>query len=81
MSKDLEYYMSLDYRIEVIHDEEEGGYALYCPELPGCITCAETLEEGYVMLEDAKECWLLACSEDGISIPEPSRSFRLAAVV
>ena len=71
MIKDLDYYMSLSYRIEIIEDKEEGGYALHCPELTGCITCAETLEEGFEMIKDAKKCWFEACLEDGIEIPEP----------
>lgn len=71
MEKDLEYYMSLPYRVEIIPDEEEGGFALRCPELPGCITCAETMEEGLAMIEDAKRCWLTAALEDGFQIPEP----------
>ncbi len=73
MEKNLGYYMSLPYRVEIIPDEEEGGFALRCPELPGCITCAETMEEGLTMLEDAKRCWLTAALEDGFPIPEPVR--------
>ena len=71
MNKDLNYYMGLNYKIEVIKDKEEGGYLLHCPELKGCITCAETLEQGFEMIEDAKKCWFAACIEDGILIPEP----------
>jgi len=71
MDKDLDYYMQLNYRVEVIQDKEEGGYALHCPELLGCITCAETLEQGFAMLEDAKKSWFSACLDDGIPIPEP----------
>lgn len=73
MEKDLHYYMSLPYRVEVIPDEEEGGYAFHCPELPGCITSANTVEEGFRMLEDAKKSWFTACLEDGLPIPEPAR--------
>ena len=72
MNKNLDYYMGLSYKIEVIPDKEEGGYTLHCPELSGCITCAETLEHGFEMIEDAKKCWFEACLEDGIPIPEPS---------
>jgi len=72
MNKNLDYYMGLNYKVEVIQDREEGGYALRCPELPGCITCAETIEQGFQMLEDAKKCWLTSCLEDSIPIPEPS---------
>ena len=73
MIKDLNYYMGLPYRIEIIREQEEGGYVLHCPELSGCITCGETIQEGLEMLEDAKKCWFTACLEDGVSIPEPAR--------
>lgn len=73
MSKNLDYYMSLPYRIEIIKEQEEGGYVLHCPELSGCITCGETIQEGLEMLEDAKKCWFTACLEDGAPIPEPAR--------
>lgn len=72
MNKDLNYYMGLNYKIEVVEDKEEGGYALSCPELKGCITCAESIEEGFKMIEDAKKCWFTACIEDRIPIPEPN---------
>ena len=71
MNKDLNYYMGLNYKIEVIEDKEEGGYALSCPELTGCVTCADTIQQGFEMIEDAKRCWFTACIEDGIPIPEP----------
>ena len=72
MNKDLDYYMDLNYKIEVTEDKEEGGFVLHCPELKGCITCAETVEHGFKMIEDAKRSWFEACIEDGIPIPEPS---------
>lgn len=72
MAKDLEYYMSLNYRVEVVRGENAGGYILHCPELKGCITSAETVEEGFKMIEDAKRCWFAACLEDGADISEPA---------
>lgn len=69
--KDLSYYMGLDYKIEIIPDTEEGGYALQCPELPGCVTCADTIQKGIDMLEDAKKAWITTCLEEGMEIPEP----------
>ena len=74
MNKNLDYYMNLNYKIEIIEDKDEGGYALSCPELPGCITCAETLEQGIAMLEDAKKSWFTACIKDRIHISEPSNA-------
>ena len=37
--KTIDYYMSLPYKIELYPDVEEGGYAIACPELPGCLSC------------------------------------------
>ena len=73
MDKDLHYYMDLPYRAEVVEDKTEGGYAFSCPELPGCMTCAETLEKGFTLLEDAKRAWLTAALESDLEIPEPDR--------
>ena len=73
MIKSLEYYMDLPYRVEIVEDKDDGGFSLRCPELPGCITCAATIEEGLRLLEDAKQSWITACIEDGITIPEPTR--------
>ena len=72
MNKDLNYYMGLNYKIEVIEDKEEGGYAFSCPELKGCVTCADTIQKGIEMIEDAKKSWFTACLEDEIPIPEPT---------
>jgi len=69
MNKKIEYYMGLNYKIEVYKDEE--GYALRCPELRGCITCADTIERGFEMIEDAKAAWFEACIDENIPIPEP----------
>lgn len=69
--KDLNYYMKLNYKIQIVEDKEEGGYVFSCPELDGCITCAKTIEDGIKMIEDAKKSYFAACIEDGITIPEP----------
>ena len=75
MNKDIDYYMGLSYRIEVFEDKEEGGYALRCPQLPGCVTCAETVGKGFELIEDAKKCWISAGLENGCEIPEPADDF------
>lgn len=71
-NKKLDYYMGLPYSI-TLHPSPEGGYAIAIPELPGCITQADTADEALGMIEDAKRCWLESCIEDGIEIPEPHR--------
>lgn len=70
--KTIDYYMSLPYRMEIIPDVEEGGFTATYPDLPGCITCAESLEELVDNMSDAKKAWLTAALEDKVDIPEPS---------
>ena len=69
--KTLDEYMKLPYRMEIIPDTEEGGYVVSFPELPGCLTCADTLEQAVINGEDAKREWITAAMEEGIDIPEP----------
>lgn len=71
--KTLDEYMKLPYRMEIIPDTEEGGYVVSFPELPGCLTCANTLEQAAANGEGAKREWLIAAMEEGIEIPEPVR--------
>ena len=71
--KTVDYYMSLPYKIELYPDVEEGGYAVACPELPGCLSCGDTIEECIKGIEDAKFAWISASIEDGYPIPEPSK--------
>jgi predicted RNase H-like HicB family nuclease len=67
----FEEYMKLPYKLEIIPDTEESGFIATYPELPGCITCGETVAEVVANAEDAKKAWLLAAIEDGIEITEP----------
>ena len=61
--KTLDEYMSLPYRMELIEDKTEGGYTVIFPELPGCLTCGETLQEAYENAIDAKSEWIIAALE------------------
>lgn len=70
--KTLDDYMKLPYKIELIPDVDEGGFAVSCPELPGCLTCGETIAEAMINIEDAKREWIGAALEDGIAVPEPN---------
>ena len=70
--KELNYYLSLPYRLEIVPDPEEGGYAARYPELPGCVTCADTLDAVVANAQDAKKAWLEAALDEGLSIQEPA---------
>ncbi|HAG68354.1 MAG TPA: toxin-antitoxin system HicB family antitoxin [Lachnospiraceae bacterium] len=71
-NKPLDYYLSLPYRMEIIPDAEEGGFTAWYPDLPGCLTCSETMEGIVANAQDAKKVWLEAALEGDIEIPEPT---------
>lgn len=74
--KTLNEYMSLPYKMEIVPDKEEGGYVVFFPELPGCISCGETIESAVANVQDAKCEWIIAALENGIEIQEPE-SFKV----
>ena len=67
---DLKHYMSLPYRMEIIPDE--GAFIVRIPDLPGCMSSGETVEEALDGIKDAKELWISARLDAGNSVPEPS---------
>ena len=74
MAKTIDEYMKIQYRKEVVPDTEDGGYLVSFPELPGCLTCVESLDKAVEAANNAKREWISAALEDGIKIPEPSNS-------
>lgn len=70
--KTIEEYMALPYRLELVPDTAEGGFVASYPELPGCITCGNTVEEAVANAADAKRAWLEAALEDGVDIFRPN---------
>jgi antitoxin HicB len=51
--------------------DEGGGYLVEFPDLPGCMSDGETVEEAIANGLDAKHAWLTVAREEGRSIPEP----------
>lgn len=75
MNKDLSYYMSLPYAIEIrrIPEDEGGGYMAGLPEIGRYALCADgdTVEEAVCELERLKEERFREYLEQGVAIPEP----------
>jgi predicted RNase H-like HicB family nuclease len=54
-------------------DEDEGeGYTVDVPDLLGCVTEGDTLEDAILMGVDAASGWILTNMEHGRQIPPPS---------
>jgi antitoxin HicB len=63
--------MRRPYRTVISGDDEE-GYLIEVPDLPGCMTAGETVAEAVAMLDEAMLLWIGAALEEGTTIPEPS---------
>lgn len=71
LNQDLDYFVNLPYKLVFEVDPYEGGYVISFPELRGCLSCAETIEDACKMAVDAKRTWFGAAAEEGIDIPAP----------
>ncbi|HAG68876.1 MAG TPA: HicB family protein [Lachnospiraceae bacterium] len=56
--------------IAIFENCEEGGYSVSFPDLPGCFTEGDTLEEAMEMAQEAACGWICGEVEDGREIPE-----------
>lgn len=71
--KTLNEYMAMSYRMEIVEDKDEGGFVVSYPDLPGCITCGETIEHAVANAMDAKKHGLK------LQLKRGSRSMSLIA--
>lgn len=60
------------YYFPAIFTEEERGVSIVFPDLPGCLPCADTLEEGIRSAKEALGLHLYGMEEDREEIPQPS---------
>ncbi|GIW65433.1 MAG: hypothetical protein KatS3mg096_180 [Candidatus Parcubacteria bacterium] len=65
----------LEFQI-ILRPEKEGGYTIFVPDLPGCITYGKTLEEAYKMAKDAINAYIYSLKKHKEKIPEASKNFR-----
>jgi predicted RNase H-like HicB family nuclease len=54
----------------VFEPQEEGGYTAYVPDLPGCISEGDTLEEATAMIQEAMALYLESRQERGWALPK-----------
>jgi antitoxin HicB len=77
-TKDLNYYLDLRYKIELI-PQDDGSWGAIIPDLPGCVGGGDSIAEALAMLEDAKLAWLTSRLKHSDTIPEPSFSITNSA--
>lgn len=50
----------------ILEPSEEGGYTVYAPSLPGCISEGETKEEALKNIQEAIELYLEPVEDDWV---------------
>ena len=64
----------------VIYEWAGKNYSAYVPDLPGCIACADTLDETEELMKEAVELYIETLKEDGKPVPEPLTKARPISV-
>ncbi|HYB89667.1 MAG TPA: type II toxin-antitoxin system HicB family antitoxin [Candidatus Binataceae bacterium] len=57
-----------------LQPEEEGGYSVSCPALPGCHSQGDSLDEALANIKEAIELTLEDMRAQGEPIPDPERT-------
>ena len=58
----------MKYRV-VLEPQEEGGYTVYVPALPGCVSQGESADEAMQNIKEAIEIYLESLGERNIPLP------------
>lgn len=65
----------LTYKIH-LQKEEEGGYTVIVPALPGCITYGEDVDEAISMAKEAIELYVSELKDRNEPIPDDSKTLE-----
>jgi predicted RNase H-like HicB family nuclease len=59
-----------------LHKEDEGGFTVTVPALPGCVTYGENVDEAIDMAKEAIQLYLEELKERGETIPDDSKTLE-----
>lgn len=59
----------------ILEPSDEGGYTVYVPSLPGCISEGETMEEALANIREAIDLYLE--EEEPLPLPEKAQMVEL----
>ena len=54
----------------ILEPEEDGGYSVHCPALPGCVSQGDTRDEALANILEAMTLVLEVMQEQGTPIPD-----------
>ena len=64
----------------VFEEAEEGGYTVFVPSLPGCISEGDTFEEAKDNITEAIEAYLESIAKEGKEVVEERKNFFIGKV-
>ena len=56
----------------IIEKAPDGSYSAYVPDLPGCTTCGDSLDEVRQLIAEAVKLHIESLREHGEPVPPPS---------
>ena len=60
------------YLYYAVFEQEEDGYNVSFPDLPGCLTCGDDMSDALHMAQDVLEGWMIGVENDKETIVTPS---------
>jgi predicted RNase H-like HicB family nuclease len=55
----------------IVNERTDSGYSSYSPDLPGCVSTGQTLEEAEKNMREAIEFHVDGLRQEGYPVPEP----------
>lgn len=67
------------YPIAIEPGSDETAWGVVVPDLPGCFSAGDTLDEAVTLAEEAVAAWIDAALDQGMAVPAPSPLAAIAA--
>jgi predicted RNase H-like HicB family nuclease len=67
--------------VYVIERAADGSYSAYVPDLPGCTSCGDTVDELKQNIREAVALYIESLRDHGESVPAPSTSVDVVEAV
>ncbi|MBN5033417.1 type II toxin-antitoxin system HicB family antitoxin [Stenotrophomonas maltophilia] len=67
------------YPVLIEAGDERTAWGVVAPDLPGCFSAADTLDDALTAAEEAALAWIDVALDEGRSIPTPSAPQKIAA--
>jgi predicted RNase H-like HicB family nuclease len=64
----------------VFEREEDGGFSVTVPDLPGCVSQGDDYDEALANIREAIEGYIEALKADGLPVPEPHTTIATVEV-